>query len=54
MLRKELRDQDISHRSSLRKRIDEILEQHFVQLEREMEVCLFYYVRSPDHLSSQY
>lgn len=39
MLREELKDKDIPHRTMLRKRIDEILEQHLIQLERDMSVC---------------
>lgn len=38
MLREELRDQDIPHRSTLRKRIEEIFDEHLIGLERQMSV----------------
>ena len=38
MLRDELKDSDIPCRTTIRKRIDELLEQHLCELEREMNV----------------
>ena len=38
MLRKELKDSDIPHHSTLRNRIAEVVEKHFELLEKEMSV----------------
>lgn len=40
MLRAELRDTDIPHRTTLRTRIAEIFEDHLVRLEKDMLVCV--------------
>jgi hypothetical protein len=38
MLREELQDSDIPSRTTIRKRVDEVLEQHLAQLKRDMAV----------------
>ena len=38
MLRKELKDSDIPHHSTLRNRIADVVEKHFELLEKEMSV----------------
>ena len=48
MLREELKDEDIPHRTTVRNRILEIWDEHLDQLANEMQVCLhttlpFYY-----------
>jgi len=39
MLRKELNESDIPGRTTIRKRIEEIFEEHLCELQREMNVC---------------
>jgi hypothetical protein len=41
MLRKELRELDIPHRTTIRKRVEEVLSEHLDKLEREMAVRQF-------------
>ena len=41
MLRKELRESDIPGRTTIRKRIEEVYEEHLEKLRGEMEVCLY-------------
>lgn len=41
MLRKELKDTDIPHHSTLRNRIEEVVKEHLVQLEKDMSVSAF-------------
>jgi hypothetical protein len=48
MLREELKDEDIPHRTTVHNRILEIWDEHLDQLANEMQVCLhatlsFYY-----------
>ena len=43
MLREKLRDEDIPHHTLLRQRIEQILEEHLVQLEHQMHVRTFYH-----------
>jgi hypothetical protein len=38
MLRKDLQDSDIPGRTTIRKRVDEVLTEHLCQLEKEMKV----------------
>jgi hypothetical protein len=40
MLREELKDKDIPHRTTVRNRILEIWDEHLDQLANEMQVCL--------------
>jgi hypothetical protein len=44
MLRSELRDQDIPHRTTIRKRIIEVWDEHLSTLERELGVCFHFLV----------
>ena len=39
MLREELRDSDIPHRSKMRDRIMEVFKEHLAMLKSDMEVC---------------
>jgi hypothetical protein len=41
MLRKELRESDIPHRTTIRKRVEEVLSEHLDKLEHEMAVRQF-------------
>lgn len=38
LLRKELRDSDIPHHTTIRTRVDEVLQEHLASLEKEMAV----------------
>ena len=38
MLQQELKDSNIPHRLTIRKRIDEVLEEHLTRLEEDMQV----------------
>lgn len=40
MLREELRASDIPGRTTIRRRVEEVLEEHLDKLETEMKVCL--------------
>ena len=42
MLRKELRESDIPGRTTIRKRIEEVIEEHLDKLEDEMAVQFFF------------
>jgi hypothetical protein len=44
MLREELRDSDIPSRTTIRKRVDEVLDQHLAQLKRDMAVRPLYFL----------
>jgi hypothetical protein len=41
MLKKELQDKDIPHRSNLRARVIEILDEHLKKVAKDMEVSSF-------------
>ena len=41
MLRKELNESDIPGRTTIRKRVEEIFEEHLCELQRDMNVCPF-------------
>ncbi|KAJ7763564.1 hypothetical protein DFH07DRAFT_738672, partial [Mycena maculata] len=49
MLRAELRDQDIPHRTTIRKRIIEVWDEHLDTLERELGVRFFFLVPFQSH-----
>lgn len=42
LLRKELKESDIPGRTTIRKRVEEVLAEHLVQLGEEMKVCNFH------------
>ena len=44
MLRSELRDQDIPHRTTIRKRVMEVWDEHLDTLERELGVHFYFLV----------
>lgn len=44
MLRKELKDADIPHQTTIRKRVEEVLSKHLDQLERQMAVSQLTYI----------
>ena len=44
MLRSELRESDIPHRTTIKKRVEEVLEEHLDQLQKDMKVCSYFLV----------
>lgn len=44
MLREELRESDIPGRTTIRKRIEEVLDEHLDQLEKDLKVSSQYFV----------
>ena len=44
MLRSELRESDIPHHTTIKKCVEEVLEEHLDQLRKDMKVCSFFSV----------